>query len=152
MEIINDSVILLVEDDPGDQKLMKYALKHQPLGSLLKIANNGEEALEYIQSGMDGEPGYPRPDLIFLDLNMPGMGGKEFLKRLKENPESCDIPVVIVSTSNADSDISDAYRLHAAGYVQKSPSPCELQNVVEKLTRYWLATCLTVVRKKQMVS
>lgn len=151
METINDTIILLLEDDLGDQKLIKYALKHQPVNSQLKIVGSGEEGLEYLQASQKGESGKPRPDLILLDLNMPGMGGKEFLKQMKANPSFCDIPVVIVSTSNSEDDIEETYRLHAAGYVQKSPSPDELRRIIKKLTHYWFATSLMVKREHQQL-
>ncbi|MBN1796510.1 MAG: response regulator [Sedimentisphaerales bacterium] len=149
METLGSTIVLLVEDDPGDQKLIKYALSHQPLNNSLKVVGTGEEALEYLEAGNNGDEEKPRPDLILLDLNMPGMGGKEFLRRMKADPKSCDIPVVIVSTSNSESDIEDTYKLHAAGYIQKSPSPDELRRIIRKLTHYWFATSLMVKRKYQ---
>jgi CheY-like chemotaxis protein len=135
----NRSVVLLVEDDPGDQKLMRYALSQQGLASHLEIVGTGEEALNYLERTRIDENA-PRPHLILLDLNMPGMGGKEFLKRIKGNPSFTDIPVVIVSTSDAAGDIQDSYKLRAAGYIQKCPSPDELKRVVQKLVHYWFAT------------
>lgn len=146
MENSKPAVVLLVEDDPGDQKLIKYALGTQHLHSNLKIVGTGEEALEYLEGCKSQNHENPWPDLILLDLNMPGMGGKEFLRNIKSDETLSDIPVVIVSTSDAESDIEDTYKLHAAGYVQKSASPDELQRIIQKLTKYWFATSSLVAR------
>ncbi|MGD9110186.1 MAG: response regulator [Phycisphaerales bacterium] len=140
------TVVLLVEDDPGDQKLIKHALSTQQLQSNLKIVPTGEDALAYLESCKKQQPENPWPDLILLDLNMPGMGGKEFLKRIKADEQLDDIPVVIVSTSDAESDVEDSYRLNAAGYVQKSASLDELERIIQKLTKYWFATSSLVKR------
>lgn len=144
------SIVLLVEDDPGDQKLMRYALSQQELRSHLEIVGTGEEALNYLEQTMVEGSGVARPDLILLDLNMPGIGGKEFLRRMKQDQRFCDIPVVVVSTSDATSDIQETYRMKAAGYIQKCPSPDELRRVVQKLVQYWFATSTLVKREAKM--
>lgn len=136
------SVVLLVEDDPGDQKLMKYALGQQEQKSRLEIVGTAEEALKYLDDSLDGTN--VRPHLILLDLNMPGIGGKEFLRRVKQDNRFCDIPVVIVSTSDSSSDIHDSYKMKAAGYIQKCPSPDDLRRVVGKLVHYWFVTSTLV--------
>ncbi len=144
------SVVLLVEDDLGDQKLMRDALSQQGTKSHLEIVGTGEEALEYLERTKDDDSA-PRPHLILLDLNMPGMGGKEFLRQVKENPNFADIPVVIVSTSDAAGDVRDSYKLKAAGYIQKCPSQEELKKVVQKLVHYWFATS-TLVKERDLVA
>ncbi|MBN1795676.1 MAG: response regulator [Sedimentisphaerales bacterium] len=144
-------VVLMVEDDPGDQKLMRYALAAHEIPNNLQIMDNAEEALAYLDASINGDEGKPRPDLILLDLNMPGMGGKDFLKEIKSNKQFCDIPVVIVSTSDAPGDIEDGYRLHAAGYVQKRLNPKELRRVIEKLANYWFVTSCLVKDRESMV-
>jgi CheY-like chemotaxis protein len=151
MEAEHTSVVLLVEDDPGDQKLMRYALSQQELRSRLEIVGTAEEALDYLRRTVtEGSDAY-RPDLILLDLNMPGIGGKEFLRRVKQDERFSDIPVVIVSTSDSTTDIQDSYRMKAAGYIQKCPSPEELRRVVQKLVHYWFATS-TLVKKEANVA
>lgn len=134
--------ILLVEDDPGDQKLIKRAFSNFEMSTELHIAGNGEEALEYLQRSKDRDKykESPRPDLILLDLNMPGMGGKEFLKCIKADDNLRAIPVVVLTVSNSEIDIQDCYGLHAAGYIQKSATVAEFQELMEKLNKYWLAT------------
>jgi CheY-like chemotaxis protein len=135
-----------VEDDPGDQKLIKYALDVQQSHSNLKIVGTGEDALSYLEGCKKQRSENPWPDLILLDLNMPGIGGKEFLRCIKSDEQLKDIPVVIVSTSDAESDIEDSYELCAAGYVQKSVNPDELRRIIQKLIKYWFATSLLVAR------
>ncbi len=152
MKVESTSVVLLVEDDPGDQKLMRYALSQQELRSRLEIVGTGEEALDYLESSVQQDSDVRRPHLILLDLNMPGMGGKEFLRRMKQDPRFSGIPVVIVSTSDATSDIQDSYKMKAAGYIQKCPSPEELRRVVQKLVHYWFATSTLVKNEVKLVA
>jgi CheY-like chemotaxis protein len=151
MEAENMSVVLLVEDDPGDQKLMRYALSQQELRSRLEIVGTAEEALDYLERTVTENSDAYRPDLILLDLNMPGIGGKEFLRRIKQDERFSNIPVVIVSTSDSTTDIQDSYRMKAAGYIQKCPSPEELRRVVQKLVHYWFATS-TLVKNDSKVA
>jgi len=127
----------LVEDDPGDQKLVKNALADQDVTVEFHVANSGEEALEYLQHSKIGDEQSPWPNLILLDLNMPGMGGREFLKRMKADNDLCAIPVIVLTVSDSEVDIQECYRLNVAGYVQKLASPEEFQTVVKKLAKYW---------------
>ena len=143
MENMENMVVLLVEDDPGDQKLTKIALMSGEKNCDVRIVASGEEGLDYLSQSCEGNPQNPRPKLILLDLNMPGMGGKEFLRRLKANDKLNDIPVVILSTSGAELDIEECYRLQASGYIQKPTSPVEFQQSVNKFARYWSVTLLT---------
>jgi two-component system response regulator len=82
---------------------------------------------------------YSRPCLILLDLNMPGMGGKEFLRKIKADDELCIIPVIVLTTSDSEIDIRECYALHAAGYIQKSAIPEEFNLIISKLTHYWFS-------------
>jgi CheY-like chemotaxis protein len=138
--------VLLVEDEPGDQKLIETAILSNNNQVKLKITSSGEEALDYLRMSMDDPERYPMPALILLDLNMPGMGGREFLKRVKADNDFCSIPVVIVTTSDDESDIEECYARHAAGYIQKSASLQEFNNIFEKLTRYWFSTSVMLNR------
>ena len=140
MDKSETTVVLLVEDDPGDQKLVKKALANQGMVNKLYIVGSGEEALEYLQRSKEGDTQSPRPDLILLDLNMPGMGGKEFLKCIKADDDLCAIPVVVLTVSDSEIDIQQCYKLHAAGYIQKSATVDEFQKLVEKLAKYWFVT------------
>ena len=130
-------LILIVEDDPGDQKLIKAAITNQEHGVRLMISPTGESAMDYLQMCRNEPEKYQKPYLILLDLNMPGMGGKEFLRRIKTDEELCAIPVVVVTTSDSETDIKECYGLQAAGYIQKSAVPEDFNEVIRKLTRYW---------------
>jgi len=136
--------VLLVEDDPADQKLVKIALANQGKNCEIYVAGTGEEALNYLRQGNDGKLQKPLPNVILLDLNMPGMGGKEFLREIKSDNELCAIPVVILTTSDLETDIEQCYKLQGSGYVQKPTSPMEFQQVVEKFAKYWFVTSQTV--------
>jgi CheY-like chemotaxis protein len=110
--------VLLVEDDPGDVVLTKEAFADNKVGNNLHVVSDGEEALRFLrQEGEFAES--PRPDLILLDLNLPRKDGREVLRDIKADPELRSIPVVVLTTSEADEDILDSYDLHANAYVTK---------------------------------
>jgi two-component system, chemotaxis family, response regulator Rcp1 len=138
MEPIN---LLLVEDDPADQKLIKLSLKNQRIANDIHCVSCGEEALDYLhhRNGFNGNA--PKPDLILLDLNMPGMGGKEFLKLIKADEEQKTIPVIILTTSDSERDIIESYQLQASGYVHKPVTLDEFKGVMEKIEDYWFVMC-----------
>ena len=125
--------ILLVEDDPGDQKLVRSALAAQETAIELHIAPCAEDALRYLSRSEESDSESPWPDLILLDLNMPGMGGKDFLMYLKGREDLCVIPVVVLTTSDSEVDINECYGLHAAGYVQKPGKPGELREIMRNM-------------------
>ncbi len=140
MRRIDPVRILLVEDDPGDQKLVKVSLKRQRIANELYIVSSGEEALDFLyQRGEYSDK--PRPDLILLDLNMPGMGGKEFLRRIKADESLQTIPVVILTTSDAEEDIIESYHLHASGYVKKPVNIEDFKRVMDEIGEYWFVIC-----------
>ena len=134
-------VILLVEDDPADQKLVKASLLSQRIANELCLASSAEEAMERLHSRDNGGTRAGLPDLILLDLNMPGMGGKEFLKQVKADERLKQIPVVILTTSSSERDIADGYRLQAAGYVHKPVTLEELKRVMGEIEYYWFVLC-----------
>jgi len=133
--------ILLVEDDPGDQKLIKTSLKSQLVANDLYIVSSGEEGMDFLHRRGNYGSGTTRPDLILLDLNMPGMGGKEFLKRIKDDENLRQIPVVIVTTSDSEKDIIDTYNLQASGYVRKPVTLDGFKEVMKKIGEYWFVLC-----------
>lgn len=133
--------ILLVEDDPADQKLVKASLTEKADSIHLHIANNAEEALVFLHSTNKSNGGMLCPDLILLDLNMPGMGGKEFLKSIKSDEELKKIPVVVLTTSSSEKDMEDSYKLQAAGYVQKPASLSDFKRVLQEIEDYWFLLC-----------
>ncbi len=148
MTPIKPITIMLVEDDPGDQKLIKQSLLNQRICNEIHITGTGEEALEFLEKAKDDVDGYPVPDLILLDLNMPGIGGKEFLKRIKADDQLDTIPVVILTTSDSDQDIIDSYKLHASGYIKKPVSLDGFKEILCNLEEYWFVICKTVSKEQ----
>ncbi|OHB50771.1 MAG: hypothetical protein A2Y10_01735 [Planctomycetes bacterium GWF2_41_51] len=145
MDIYKAVTIMLVEDDPGDQKLIKTSLKSQHITNTPLIVSSGEEALEYLQRTKINNEAVP--DLILLDLNMPGMGGREFLRQIKADPDFEVIPVVVLTTSDTDRDILESFRLQAAGYIKKPVNLPEFQEVIQTLSDYWFTICKRVVHE-----
>jgi CheY-like chemotaxis protein len=137
-------VILLVEDDPADQKLIKKSMLNQKIDNELIIVETSEDALEYLAHNKSNEADYPTPDLILLDLNMPGMGGREFLSRLKADNELDTIPVVILTASDSEQDMLETYKLQAAGYIKKPPTLNGFHEVFGQLQEYWFVICKRV--------
>ena len=137
-------VILLVEDDVADQKLIKQSLGSEKIANDLYIVGNGEEALRYLERSKIGETESPWPDLILLDLNMPGMGGKEFLNYIKADEELGTIPVVILTTSDSDKDVLETFKLQASGYIKKPMSLRDFQEAMQNLSEYWFVICKRV--------
>jgi CheY-like chemotaxis protein len=133
------AVILLVEDDPGDQELTRRALEEDIVRVDLRIVGDGEQAMDYLfQRGRyAGEEQAPRPDLILLDLNMPRMNGREVLEVLKQEPALCRIPVVVLTTSQQEADILATYDLGCNSYVQKPVDIDQFIDVVRRLGNYW---------------
>jgi CheY-like chemotaxis protein len=129
--------ILLVEDNPGDVRLTREALKENLLQINLHVVADGAEALAFLcQQGAYTKA--VSPDLILLDLNLPKKGGFEVLARVKSDPHLRRIPVVVLSTSEAEQDIVQSYDLHANCYITK---PLDLQQfitVVRAIEHFWL--------------
>ena len=119
--------ILLVEDNPGDVRLTKEALKDAKVLNEIYVARDGVEAMEFLnKQGLFAEA--PTPDLILLDLNLPRKDGREVLAEIKKDPKLKHIPVVVLTTSKADEDIIKTYNLHANAYITK---PVDLNRFVE---------------------
>ncbi|WP_075830798.1 response regulator [Deinococcus marmoris] len=122
---------LVVDDSPQDQLLAQEAFEHLCPECVLTCAGSGREALALLQD-RDFQV-----DVVLLDLNMPGMSGFELLREMKRDPRLIRIPVVILSTSSAQQDISEAYTLHASSYLVKSSSFAEFLSQIEKFLDYW---------------
>ncbi len=110
--------VLLVEDDPGDVLLIREAFEHNKVHNTLHVASDGEQALSFLRRE-DGHADAPRPDLILLDLNLPRKDGREVLAEVKADDNLRTIPVVVLTTSEAEEDILRSYDLHANAYVTK---------------------------------
>lgn len=129
--------ILLVEDNPGDARLTQEAFKEARVANTLHIVHDGTEALALLRKqGKYAET--PRPDIILLDLNLPKMDGREVLAEIKNDPALRRIPVIILTTSQAEEDILKTYNLHANCFISK---PVELDNfleVIKSIENFWL--------------
>jgi CheY-like chemotaxis protein len=129
--------ILLVEDNAGDYRLTQEALREGKVYNTLHWAKDGVEALDFLRRrGAHGNA--PRPDLVLLDLNLPKKDGREVLSEIKSDESLKTIPVVILTTSQAEEDILKSYHLHANCYVTK---PVDLEKfivVVQSIDRFWL--------------
>ena len=134
--------ILCAEDDPDDRLLMQDALAEAPLGSRLVFVEDGEDLMSYLDRRGDwADPASsPRPDLILLDLNMPRKDGREALREIKSSASLRTIPVVILTTSAADTDIMGSYGIGANSYIIKPVTFDGLVQVMRQLGRYWLET------------
>ena len=143
-------VLLVAEDDSGDQILIREALESSSIAKCIHMVRDGQEALEYVyRSGRYADPALaPRPDVILLDLNMPRLGGKEVLARLKGDPEFRTIPVVAFTTSGREEDVIQCYVLGANSYVQKPTDFDRFKVVLQSMERYWLGVSLLPSRLK----
>jgi CheY-like chemotaxis protein len=114
--------ILIVEDNLAHQKITEYVLKHNKVSGKFFVVRDGQDALDYLfhKNAYADEQAFPTPDLILLDLNLPKRDGREVLKVVKEHPAVRHVPVVIVSTSDREEDITYAMQTGAAAYISKS--------------------------------
>jgi chemotaxis family two-component system response regulator Rcp1 len=129
--------ILLVEDNPGDVRLTKEALKEGKVYSNLHWAKDGVEALEFLRR-QGPHANAPRPDIILLDLNLPKKDGREVLSVIKSDDLLKHIPVVVLTTSKAEEDVLRSYELHANCYVTKPVDLDKFILVVKSIDRFWL--------------
>ena len=129
--------ILLVEDNPADVRLTQEAFKDARVPNRLHVARDGVEALSMLR---DTTGAVPRPDLILLDLNLPRKDGREVLQDIKQDEALRHIPVVILSTSQAEQDIARSYRLGANAFVTKPVDIDHFFQVIQSLERFWLDT------------
>ncbi len=141
-EYARPPLILMVDDDPDDYYLTKAALKKSGIRAELRLATNGEELLDYVfgRGRFAGHKAPPRPDLILLDLNMPGKNGLEALGELKADPATGHIPVVVYSSSRDGEDVAACYRNGANGYISKPAGFQSLINTMGVFAKYWLET------------
>jgi CheY-like chemotaxis protein len=129
--------ILLAEDNPGDVKLTRKALEKGRLANNLHVVNDGVETMEFLRGEGEYE-GRPRPDLVLLDLNMPRKDGREVLEEIKESEQLKRIPVVVLTSSEAEEDVIRSYDLHANAYLTKPVDFDGFIDVVSTLEEFWL--------------
>jgi CheY-like chemotaxis protein len=132
--------ILLAEDDQDDRYLISEALDESGAESQLYFVETGEELLEYLrhQGRYSNREKYPRPGLILLDLNMPLMDGREALAEIKSDSELKSIPIVVLTTSQADEDVNDTYALGITGFITKPMTFKGLVDIMRSVGNYWL--------------
>ena len=132
MKDLQEVDILLVEDNPNDAEPTQRALRKSEIGARLIIARDGAEALEYLFSDR------PKPKVIFLDLKLPKIDGIEVLRRLREDERTRGIPVIVLTSSQEERDISECYRLGVNSYVVKPVEFDKFYRAVGDLGTYWL--------------
>ena len=136
--------ILLVEDNPADVELTQYLMKQGKIFVNLHVAVDGFEALNFLrQEGQYAD--VPRPDLVLLDLNLPGKDGREVLAEMKSDPDLKTIPVVVLTTSQSEVDVLKSYNLGANCFITKPVGMEEFAKVVNSIEDFWF----TIVRLPQ---
>jgi chemotaxis family two-component system response regulator Rcp1 len=129
--------ILLVEDNPGDIRLTQEAFKDAKVSNNLNIARDGEEAVQFLRKEKTFKDA-PTPDIIFLDLNLPKLDGREVLEFIKKDKDLHLIPVVILTSSDAERDVVQTYHLHANCYVVKPVDFKKFIEVIKSINDFWL--------------
>jgi CheY-like chemotaxis protein len=131
--------VLLVEDDPGDVQLTKEAFEEHKVRNRLTVVSDGVDALAYLRRDPSAYPDAIRPDLVLLDLNLPRVDGREVLQEIKSDPDLRTIPVVVLTTSQADEDIVRSYNLHANAYVTKPVDFDQFISVVRQIDEFFVS-------------
>ena len=139
--------ILLVEDNPGDVRLTKEAFKVRKVANNISVVSDGVEAMKFLRRE-DGYADAPHPDIILLDLNLPRKDGFEVLAEIKTDDALKRIPVVILTTSEAENDIVSSYNLHANCYITKPVGPDEFIKIGETIENFWFST-VTLPRSEE---
>lgn len=129
--------ILLVEDNEGDIELTKEAFDDAKFRNNLHVVEDGDEALDYLFKRNDYVDAVT-PDIILLDLNLPGTDGREVLEQIKEDKNLRRIPVIVLTSSKADKDIIESYNLHANCYIVKPVNAIKFMDVVQHVENFWV--------------
>lgn len=126
--------ILLVEDNADDEQLTLRAMRHSEIPNIIRVARDGAEALEFLY-GSDAR----LPDLILMDLKLPKVSGLEVLERIRKEPSTRTIPIVVLTSSDEERDIMESYNLRANSYIRKPVDFDEFIDAVKQLGLYWLS-------------
>jgi chemotaxis family two-component system response regulator Rcp1 len=129
--------VLLVEDSPGDVRLTLEAFRDVGISVHLHVANDGVDAMAFLKRE-GAHANAPRPDFILLDLNLPKMDGRQVLANIKNDEDLKTIPTVILTTSDADADVSNSYQLQANCYLTKPVQLDEFETLVMSISDFWL--------------
>lgn len=136
MSALKPIEILLVDDNPGDIELTKAALRDARIMNAVHVAEDGEQALAYLtRQGQFSRA--PRPDLVFLDLNMPKVGGFKVLERMKADPELRRIPVIVMSSSSAEKDLARAFDAQISAYLIKPSNLDDYFSAIRAVKELW---------------
>jgi CheY-like chemotaxis protein len=128
--------VLLVEDDPGDELMTREAFSE--VGSRLHVVRDGEEALDFLyRRGQHRKA--PRVDLVLLDLGLPKQDGRMVLAEIRDDPQLTHLPVVVLTGSNAESDIAISYQLHANAYITKPADLTQFADTVRRIDEFFLS-------------
>jgi CheY-like chemotaxis protein len=130
--------VLLVEDDPGDVLMTREAFEDNKVANRLHVVSDGAEALEFLRKE-GAHSGAPTPDLVLLDLNLPRMDGREVLQAVKNDEALRSIPIVVLTTSEAEEDVLRSYALHANAYVTKPVDFERFIDVVRKIDDFFVS-------------
>ena len=134
--------ILIVEDNPGDVRLMREALRDIKPPVTIHVAGDGEEALAFLRR--EGpHANAPRPGLIFLDFNLPKSDSRELLRMFKDDPRLRLIPIAVLTSSDAERDIRDAYKLYANCYLRKPVDLDSFFTLIQTAAHFWLEVAYT---------
>ena len=130
---------MLVDDNPGDVRLTIEALREIPVATTLHVAGDGVEAMAFLRQQGQYQLA-PRPALVLLDLNMPRKDGREVLAEIKNDPQLASIPVVVLTTSQAPSDVVAVYGLHANCYIAKPADLDQFLKMIKSIGDFWFIT------------
>jgi CheY-like chemotaxis protein len=130
--------ILLVEDNPGDVRLTREAFEAGNIANMLHVVTDGSEALDFLFRRGDHADA-PRPDVVLLDLNLPRKNGDEVLAEINDDPDLTCIPVIVLTSSDAQEDVVRSYELQANAYLTKPVDPGEFVETVQTFEEFWLS-------------
>ncbi len=138
--MVDEVEILLVEDNPADVELTLYALRHNKIVNHIQVARDGEEALDFVFcQGRFADRTFEYPaKLILLDLKLPKLDGHEVLRKIKQDPRTKAIPVVILTSSKEERDLVEGYQLGVNSYIQKPVDFSQFRDTIRQLGLYWL--------------
>lgn len=144
MSAQDKQIILVVEDNDDDYFITLHAFGKNSLQNPIRRCTNGDQALDYLfrRGEFSGATTAPRPGIILLDLNLPGVDGREVLRQIKNDPELRRIPIVILTTSSAEQDVERCYNAGANSYMQKPVDLGSFIGAIGRFSDYWLNTVL----------